>query len=443
MDAAVTTVTACPSCGEQVAPGQLFCESCGAELSGAAAPHAGADAADPAGSVVPSGSVDPGEPGLGPTAPLPVHEGTLLDDLNVAATDMAKRSGVLVADADLDAVPTVCASCQGAIAPDGYCEQCGVPAPRARDHWSDAPASWVAGVCDRGVRHSRNEDAMALAAGGPPGTFAALVVCDGVSSATDSDRASLAAARAARDVLIKGVRLPGHDGSSQGNGAAVPPGSSRPGSSRQSARSGVLAARLTEAAAAAQAKAVEAAFGVPAGLNPPSCTFVAALVEGGATAGSPSAPGVLVVGWIGDSRAYWLPDGEPAVQLTVDHSAATEAVAAGVPREEAERLPQAHAITRWLGTDAPDVAPSIAVQALDAPGWVLLCSDGLWNYCSAPADLGALVAGQPTAAARSDGSHDPAGLAADLVSWAVAQGGHDNITVTLVRISGTQTQVEG
>ncbi len=97
-----------------------------------------------------------------------------------------------------------CVRCGGRVAEDGYCTECGEPAASERDHWAERPASWVAGVCDRGVRHSRNEDAMALAASESATAeraFAALVVCDGVSSAPDSDVASLAAARAARDVL--------------------------------------------------------------------------------------------------------------------------------------------------------------------------------------------------------------------------------------------------
>src|SRR5262249_23127818 len=95
-----------------------------------------------------------------------------------------------------------CGRCGGVIADDGYCEQCGAPAVRERDHWIERPAPWIAGVCDRGIRHARNEDAMALAAGGDPGRFAPLVVGEGVSTALDSDVASLAAARAAREVLM-------------------------------------------------------------------------------------------------------------------------------------------------------------------------------------------------------------------------------------------------
>ncbi len=60
---------------------------------------------------------------------------------------------------------------------------------------------------------------------------------------------------------------------------------------------------------------------------------------------------------------------------------------------------------------------------------MLVCSDGLWNYCSEPEDLAALVRDLD----RPRGA-DPLGLAAALVDWANAQGGVDNITVTLARI---------
>ena len=115
--------------------------------------------------------------------------------------------------------------------------------------------------------------------------------------------------------------------------------------------------------------------------NPASCTFVAAVVDGP----------LLVVGWVGDSRAYWLPDAGDAQLLTVDDSFAAEQIAHGVPRAVAESGPQAHAITRWLGIDAPDHTPRTVSLDLDGPGWVMVCSDGLWNYCSEPRDLAALV----------------------------------------------------
>jgi serine/threonine protein phosphatase PrpC len=324
---------------------------------------------------------------------------------------------MVVTDADLATVPATSAACGGTVAADGYCEQCGAAAPRRRDHWCDQPATWLAAVCDRGVRHIRNEDAMAVSAALVPGSLGAMVVCDGVSMAVDSDLASLAAARAGRDALIAGLAL-----------RQPAPPTTRTG--QQSARAGDFTARILAAGAAAQAEAAAAAAGRPEGKSPPSCTFVAALVERSTGPG----PGLVVTGWVGDSRAYWVPDEGAAVQLSEDDSWAAEAIAQGVPRAEAEHMPQSHAITRWLGADAPDPVPRTRVYPLDRAGWVLVCSDGLWNYCSEASDLGALLTA--TLAARApDGaaSDDPAALAEELTAWAIAQGGHDNITVALAR----------
>jgi serine/threonine protein phosphatase PrpC len=137
----------------------------------------------------------------------------------------------------------------------------------------------------------------------------------------------------------------------------------------------------------------------------------------------------LVVGWVGDSRAYWFPDEGIPLQLSTDDSWAAEAIALGFSREEAERAPQAHSITRWLGLDAHDAVPRTVARRLEVPGWLLLCSDGLWNYSSEAADLHDLVA----ATVAATGS-EPLALAEALVAWANAQGGHDNITVALARV---------
>ena len=56
------------------------------------------------------------------------------------------------------------------------------------------------------------------------------------------------------------------------------------------------------------------------------------------------------------------------------------------------------------------------------------CSDGLWNYASEPDALAAQI--------RAVGTTEPAALALALVGFANAQGGQDNITVTLARVEG-------
>ncbi len=325
----------CGACGTVAADGSLFCEHCGTPLT------------------VPAPTV------VAELAPLPPP-------------------------------PAACRACGGTIAADGYCEQCGEPAVDERDHWSELPSPAVGGVCDRGRRHSRNEDAMALAVGG---STAVLVVCDGVSSAPDSDLASLAAARAAREVLVTGTA-----------GSTV----------------GAWSALLVSAAAAADAAIVEAVGDLADRAEPPSCTFVAAVVDGP----------TVVAGWLGDSRVYWVPDQGPARQVSVDDSAATELIARGVPRARAEASREGHAITRWLGPDAQTVVPSTATTRAQVPGWVLVCSDGLWNYCSEATDIGELL----HRAADRVGSA-PDALAAELVRWANEQGGHDNITAALARVA--------
>lgn len=348
------TDATCPSCGAVVAAGAKFCESCGKPLGG--------------------------DPTAAPVAP------TAVDDLSPISAPTHRK----VADSDVVAGPRPCLSCGGAVGPDGYCETCGAKAPTERDHFRETPASWVAGVCDRGIVHHRNEDAMALLASEGR---AVLVVLDGVSNSIDSDVASLAGAKAARDVLA----------------TPFPQGMGTPAS-----RTGAITKVLAEAATAANDAVVAATD--PASTNPASATFAVAVLEGS----------LLAYANIGDSRVYWLPDGGPAVQLTVDDSAAQQQIEAGVPRAVAETSKDAHAITKWLGRDAPDVTPRTGQVELTGPGWLVACSDGLWNYASEPDALAAQVAAAGTAV--------PLDLALALVAFANAQGGRDNITAAVARV---------
>ena len=97
-------------------------------------------------------------------------------------------------------------------------------------------------------------------------------------------------------------------------------------------------------------------------------------------------------------------------------------------KEEAEAGPQAHAILKWLGRDSQDFRPTTGSVLLNGSGWVLVCSDGLWNYASEAIELQALIA-QLSATAGTD----PLALAEAMVRWACDQGGKDNISVALAR----------
>ena len=361
----------CPHCGEPVGAGASFCEACGKPLDAAGGPD-------------------------GPTAAAnPPREESPLDDLGrgpISASVQLPRTVEMPPPE-----PRACLSCGGTVGPDGYCESCGVKALSERDHYREQPASWVAGVCDKGIRHSRNEDAMALLASEEPGGRAVLVVLDGVSNTDDSQAGSLAGAKAALEVLR--TPLPHGMGTAESRRAAV-------------------ARAFAESAARANAAVMDAT--VAGTTKPASATYVVAVLEGN----------TVSFANIGDSRAYWLPDDGPGVQLSVDDSAAQEQIAAGALRAEAESSPMAHAITRWLGRDAPDLVPRVGERQLDEPGWLLVCSDGLWNYASDPDALAAQV--------RAVGTTEPAALALGLVGFANAQGGQDNITVTLARVEGAR-----
>ena len=355
----------CPSCGAEVFLDQSFCEACGFGLTP---------------------SVAPAEPdGAGLESPITLSS--------------ALRPGVVV---EPDPEPTLrpCQSCGGVVGPDGYCETCGTKAVSERDHYTEQPAPWVAACCDRGIRHHRNEDATAIHADPMPGSRAVLVVCDGVSTSQDSDVASLAGARAARDELV----------AQQPAGLGVP-----------ASRAAATASAMVSATARANAAVID--HTAPESDNAASCTFAAAVIEGG----------LVVFGNVGDSRVYWIPDAgqsEAPQELSLDDSVAQFRISTGVPREQAEKGPQAHAITKWLGRDSPDFVPRTGSVTLGCTGWLLVCSDGLWNYCSAAEDLQALMADLGAATA------EPLVLARDLVAWANAQGGKDNISVALARHHG-------
>ncbi len=341
-------VPACPSCGRPVDPAALFCEACGNPLVPTIA--------------APPATSTPGE-----------------------SSTRTQRLGERVS------ALSDCPVCGGSVGADGYCQTCGAKAPSARDHFTAAPAPWVGGVCDRGVQHSRNEDAMALWAAGDR---AVLVVCDGVSSSIDSDVAALAGAEKARDVL---VAL-----SSDGVGG------------RDSEDAALASALVT---ATDEANKAVIAHTAPDSTNAASATFAAAVVLNDR----------VHYANLGDSRVYLLTPTEK-VLLSVDDSMAQAFIAEGMPRAEAESLPRAHAITKWLGRDAIETVPRTGHHAVTEPGWLVVCSDGLWNYASSPEELSAQV----DAAAAS--TADPVEIAGRLVVWANTQGGKDNVTVALARV---------
>nr|WP_261676261.1 PP2C family serine/threonine-protein phosphatase [Streptomyces lusitanus] len=291
----------------------------------------------------------------------------------------------------------VCVACRaGRVDDDGYCENCGHAQPRERDHM-EQECGPVAAVSDRGLRHHRNEDAFAVGTTTLPdgAPVSVAVVCDGVSSATRPDEASLAASRAANASLLD----------------ALPRGTHP----QQAMHEAILAA--SEAVDALAGEQLSEAREHAPQQNAPACTIVGAVVTAG----------LLVVGWVGDSRVYWIPvdRSAPAARLTEDDSWAAQMVAAGLMGEaEAYADHRAHAITGWLGADAYELEPHTAAFKPDRPGVVVVCTDGLWNYAESPDDMAEAV--------PADAAARPLHAARVLVGHALDGGGHDNVTVALV-----------
>ncbi|MGV0024972.1 PP2C family serine/threonine-protein phosphatase [Phormidesmis priestleyi] len=273
--------------------------------------------------------------------------------------------------------PIACAKCGGAIDAEGFCSDCGfrgeIPPVEIVVDFN------LAGVSDRGLKHHQNEDFLALQA---IDNTQILVVCDGVSSA---DHPELAAQKVSETTCL------------------------------------MLADCLDQSPVNALKSAVSEAFSavcqLPShpGLEPSSTTLVAAIVQAG----------VATIAWLGDSRAYWI-SANGSRQLTQDHSWINTVIASGEMTEsEAQRNSQAHAITRWIGADAKeDANPEIIEFIIPGNGYLILCTDGLWNYAPDAQQIADLIRG-----------NDALSVSRTLVEYARSQGGHDNITVAVLQIN--------
>ncbi len=133
--------------------------------------------------------------------------------------------------------------------------------------------------------------------------------------------------------------------------------------------------------------------------------------------------GAAYAAYVGDSRLYLVREGQ-IYRMTEDHSYVNEMVRLGVlSRDEAVHHEDRNLIVRALG-NRPEVEVSewahpILVREGDA---FVLCTDGLHDLVNDGAILDAVVTEQPDSACHR------------LVEAAKARGGHDNISVAVVRV---------
>jgi len=134
------------------------------------------------------------------------------------------------------------------------------------------------------------------------------------------------------------------------------------------------------------------------------------------------AGGQVLIGHVGDSRAYLLHDGALR-RVTDDHSLVEELVREGrLTPEQAESHPQRNIVTRALGLDEPvqvDVYPLDVAQG----DRIILCSDGLTTMVR-ERDIERI--------ARSEA--DPQRAAEQLVDAANSAGGEDNTSVVVIDV---------
>ena len=138
----------------------------------------------------------------------------------------------------------------------------------------------------------------------------------------------------------------------------------------------------------------------------------------------------MIIGHVGDSRAYILKNNKLS-RVTDDHSLVAELVKNGTITEmEAQHHPQKNIITRALGT-GDTVEVDIDSISIDEGDTIILCTDGLTNMvCDSEIERILVNNDDVDAAARK------------LIDIANELGGHDNITLVIVKTDCPDREVK-
>lgn len=132
-------------------------------------------------------------------------------------------------------------------------------------------------------------------------------------------------------------------------------------------------------------------------------------------------------GHVGDSRAYLIRHNEIR-QITQDHSMVWELVQSGnLTKEEAHSHPRRNLLTRAVGTGS-HIKVDIGILDWQGGDILLLCTDG----------LNGLISDNSIYQCIKDSDNDISGAVDTLIAMAKQAGGHDNITVVLLKNEGDQ-----
>ena len=131
----------------------------------------------------------------------------------------------------------------------------------------------------------------------------------------------------------------------------------------------------------------------------------------------------VVLAHVGDSRAYLIKASGEMHAITQDHSLVQRLIELGELNEEEARVyPHRNVLYRAVGQVDP-LHPDIHSHEFPQPGYLLICSDGLWGVVS-DADIFRIIQ-------RSETVQE---ACRQLVDAANNEGGPDNISVILVKL---------
>jgi serine/threonine protein phosphatase PrpC len=131
----------------------------------------------------------------------------------------------------------------------------------------------------------------------------------------------------------------------------------------------------------------------------------------------------MIIGHVGDSRVYTVDMHGIMRPLTRDHSLVKRLEELGqLTPEEAAIHPQRNVLYRALGQGEP-FEPEIITTPLPQPGYLLVCSDGLWGVVPEN-ELGKIIIS----------ADNPFQACQEMVDAANDAGGPDNISAILVRL---------
>jgi len=366
----------CPTCN---IPGKgRFCLKCGKPL------------------VVGTVATTSGDTALSTAAPdtEPTFVFTQLGTCNCGEAKIKKDGKCKACDAVRIAPCSLCEEGADKIDSDGSCACGNRRLPKPSDHDEIALGPYFASVCDRGIKHSYQQDRHgATVVPVEKGNAAVFVIADGVSGSSKGGEAAEAAVKAA---IASAANSLSH-GMATENCVVE---------SIRAAQDGVL--RLLW-------KPINEKDQQP-------CSTILVAIKIGAK---------LTWGWLGDTRLGWVTDSKCG-WLVKDDSWINAQRDFGTPEAAIrEALAKDHslsrAVVRNLGSSQGEPSKlDPHVQSCDVPAGCTFvgCTDGFHVYADSPEQLAAVIRQQKGASALA--------TARALVEFAKAKGGADNITISIL-----------